>query len=67
MGQLIRGFESHPFRQKYINDFDIIELRQLNDLLSFDDESLFKWYLNKHTKIKIPNNKVSTLLRNYKI
>ena len=55
------------FVKKYINDFDIIELRQLSHLLTFDDESLFKWYLNKHTKIKIPNNKVWNLLKNFKI
>ena len=55
------------FVNQYINDFDIVELKQLDDLLNFDDESLFKWYLNKKGEIKIPNNKVSNLLRNYKI
>ena len=55
------------FVKRYINDFDIKELRQLNDLLKFDDDSLLKWYLNKESKIKVPNNKVWILLRNFKI
>ena len=55
------------FVKKYINDFDIVELKQLDNLLNFDDDSLFKWYLNKKSEIKIPNNKVSKLLKNFKI
>ncbi|MAH02579.1 MAG: succinate dehydrogenase assembly factor 2 [Candidatus Pelagibacter sp.] len=55
------------FIKKYINDFGIAELKQLNDLLNFDDDSLFKWYLNKKVEVKIPNNKVSKLLKNFKI
>ena len=55
------------FVKKYINDFGIVELKQLDDLLNFDDNSLFKWYLNKKSTIKVPNNKVWKLLRNFKI
>ena len=55
------------FVKKYINNFGIAELKQLHDLLNFDDDSLFKWYLNKKNEIKIPNNKVWYLLRNFKI
>ena len=57
------------FVKKYINDFGVVELKQLDNLLNFDDDSLFKWYLNKNQKIKvrIPNNKVSNLLKNFKI
>ena len=57
----------NSFVKKHINDFDIVELKQLDDLLNFDDNSLFKWYLNKKGEIKIPNNKVSNLLKNFKI
>ena len=57
----------NSFVKKHINDFSIVELKQLDDLLNFDDDSLFKWYLNKMEEIKIPNNKVSNLLKNYKI
>ena len=55
------------FVKKHISDFNIVELKQLDDLLNFDDDSLFKWYLNKKVEIKIPNNKVSKLLKNFKI
>ena len=54
------------FVKKYINVFSVDELKQLHDLLNFDDVSLFKLYLNKKGEIKIPNNKVSDLLRNFK-
>ena len=57
----------NSFVKKHINDFSIAELKQLDDLLNFDDDSLFKWYLNKKVEIKIPNNKVSKLLKNFKI
>ena len=57
----------NSFVKKHINDFSIAELKQLDDLLNFDDDSLFKWYLNKKVEIKIPNNKVSRLLKNFKI
>ena len=56
----------NSFVKKYINDFSIVELKQLDDLLNYDDDSLFKWYLNKKVEIKIPNNKVSRLLKNFK-
>ena len=55
------------FTKKYINDFGIVELKLLDDLLSLDDDSLFKWYFNKKCEIKIPNNKVSNLFKNFKI
>ena len=57
----------NSFVKKHISDLSIVELKQLDDLLNFDDDSLFKWYLNKKTKIKVPNNKVCILLRNFKI
>ena len=57
----------NKFVKKYINDFGIVELKQLEDLLNFDDDSLFKWYLNKEGEIKIPNNEVSKLFKNFKI
>ena len=57
----------NSFVKKHINDFSIVELKQLDDLLNFDDDNLFKWYLNKKVEITIPNNKVSKLLKNFKI
>ena len=55
------------FVKRYISEFAIVELQQLDVLLNFDDDILFKWYLNKKVEIKIPNNKVSNLLKNFKI
>ena len=57
----------NSFVKKHINDFSIVELKQLDDLLNFDDDSLFKWYLNKKGNIKIPSNKVSNLFKNFRI
>ena len=57
----------NSFVKKHINNFSIVELKQLDNLINFDDDSLFKWYLNKKPEIKIPNNKVSKLLKNFKI
>ena len=55
------------FVKKYINDFGIVELKQLDELINFDDDSLFKWYLNKKGNIKISSNKVSNLFKNFRI
>ena len=55
------------FVKKYINDFGIVELKQLDELINFDDDSISQWYLNKNTTIKVPDNKVWILLRNFKI
>ena len=46
------------FVKKYITDFGIVELKQLDDLLNFDDDSLFKWYLNKKTHEKEVQNRI---------
>ena len=55
------------FVKKYLNDFSIVELKQLYYLLTIDDDNLFKWYLNRECKIKIPKNKVSSLLKKFKL
>ncbi len=55
------------FVKKYINVFDIIELKQIDYLLNISDEKLYKWYLNKVSITSIPVNKVSILLRKFKI
>ena len=45
----------NSFVKKHINDFNITELKQLDNLLNFDDDGLFKWYLNKKIEIKSKN------------
>ena len=54
------------FVKKYLDDFSIVELKQLHYLLTIDDDNLFRWYLNRECKIKIPKNKVSNLLKKFK-
>ena len=55
------------FVNKYVNDFKITELKQLDYLLNIDDDDIFNWYINKQTERLIPKNKVTNLLKKFKI
>ena len=55
------------FVRKYINIFPINDLYDLYKLLDFSDDDLTKCILNKDTTVKLPNNNVVNLLKNYKI
>ena len=55
------------FVKKFINKFNDKELRHLEDLLNIDDDALLHWYLNKKVQKKIPINKVTNLLKDFKI
>tara|TARA_Y100000780_G_scaffold178280_1_gene163520 strand:- start:304 stop:561 length:258 start_codon:yes stop_codon:yes gene_type:complete len=55
------------FVSKHISEFNLIELKQLDDLLSTSDDNLFKWYSRKKCEIAIPENRVTNLLRKFKI
>ena len=55
------------FVKKHINKFNMTELKQLDYLLSLDDDNLFKWCQNKKCNIEIPKNKVSVLLQKFKL
>ena len=54
------------FVKKYINDFNSNELKELDELLLFEDEIIYKWYFENHLNLNIPNNKVSLMLKNFK-
>ena len=54
------------FVRKHINDFGIIELKQLDNLLQINDEILKKWYFQKNHKKLVPNNKVSLMFKKFK-
>ena len=54
------------FVKKYINVFSLKELKQLEELLNYDDDILFKWYFNIHKNYSIPKNKVFRLFKNYR-
>ena len=56
------------FVKKYINIFSINDLHDLYKLLDISDEDLNKMrILNKDPSIKLPNNNVVKLLKDFKI
>ena len=57
------------FTKKYIDELSTQDLLDLEKLLNIDDDNLFRWYLKKknETEIGIPVNKVTNLLKNFKI
>ena len=54
------------FTKKYINQLNEGELSLLSDLLNYDDESLYKLNQGLQLTIKIRNNKITELFKNYK-
>ena len=55
------------FVNKYINDFDLKLLKELEIFLNFDDETILNFYQNNLFKKDIEDNKVSKLFKNFKI
>ena len=55
------------FVKKYINIFSINDLHDLCKLLDISDEDLTKCILNKDPSVKLPNNNVVNLLKDFKI
>ena len=55
------------FVNKYINTFNYEELINLYEILEKDYDIIFKWYSNKSIDDSIPNNKVSNLLKKFKL
>ena len=55
------------FVKKYINIFSINDLHDLYKLLDISDADLTKAILNKVPSIKLPNNNVVKLLKDFKI
>ena len=53
------------FTKKYINTFNDNELKCLLDLLGLDDENLYKFNQGQKTTIKLDDNNVSKLFRNF--
>ena len=54
------------FVKNYINQLNLHELNLLIEILNKDDETLYNWYMGKEVKNKIPKNKISVLLKNFK-
>ena len=54
------------FTKRYIDQLNNEELSLLSDLLSYDDENLYKLNQGLQLTIDIKNNKITELFRNYK-
>ena len=55
------------FVDKYIEIFNYDELLELYEILEIDDDIIFKWYSGLSDSKVVPNNKVSELLKNFKL
>ena len=55
------------FAKQHIKDLSIEELKDLNEIMSIEDNLLYEWYFNKINNKKIVNNKISDKLRNFKL
>ena len=54
------------FVKKYINVFDDKDLSDLYELLSIEDDIIYKWYFKKRNNLIITNNKITKMLKEYK-
>ena len=55
------------FVDRYINELCLSELEDLNNILQIEDKILYQWYFKKINNKKIPENKISNILKNFKI
>ena len=55
------------FVKKYVKEFNITELKDLEKLLFNEDEIIYKWYIEKNSNKTIPKTKVSIMLKNFKL
>jgi len=55
------------FVKKYVDRFNNNDLLDLEQLLFLDDEILYRWYYDKKRSEIISNNKVSKMLKNFKL
>ena len=55
------------FVRKHINKLNDNDLRDLNKIILLEDENLYKWYFEKSKINSIPKNKVSKMLKHFKL
>ena len=55
------------FVKKYIDTFNYDELMELYEILEKDDDIILKWYSGANNTKDISENKVSKLLKNFKL
>jgi len=55
------------FVKRYIHEFNYTELRDLEWLLTIEDEVIYKWYFEKNPTNLIPSTRVSLMLKDFKL
>jgi len=55
------------FVKKYINTFNHKDLYDLNNILNCEDLILYNWYFNSINHELIPDNKISKMLKSFKL
>ena len=55
------------FVKEHIDDFSDDDLKNLKQILFIEDEILYRWYFDKKDSDVIPNNKVSKMLRDFRL
>ena len=54
------------FTNKYINELNSTDLIDLEDLLNIDDNNLYNFYVGLKTDIKLKDNNINHLFKNFK-
>ena len=55
------------FVKKYVEEFNINELKDLEKLLFIEDDIIYKWYVKKNSEKLVPKTKVSMMLKKFKL
>ena len=55
------------FVKKYIDDFDLNNLNELENFLKFDDEIILNFYNHNRIEKDIDKNPISKIFKNFKI
>ena len=55
------------FVKTHIDEFNLAELKDLANLLTIEDDVIYKWYIKRNLDKLIPKTKVSTMLKNFKL
>ena len=54
------------FTDKYLDQLNVEDLKELIKLLEIDDNNLYNFYNGLDTNIKFENNKINNLFKNFK-
>ena len=55
------------FVKEHIDDFSDDDLKNLEQILFIEDEILYRWYFDKKDSDVIPDNKVSKMLKDFRL